>query len=387
MSNSTSCKIDIGRLEGKENWSTWKCKVLLLLRRNPGCLDAIEGKLKVPVDPKAEAPADVKLKYQNDLEKYNAIDSIAMLILMSNMSDVTLQKVMRLPNAKLVWDELHNLFDGTSEDKCYNLCYSFFSYKKDPTHDMSAHLSKLKNIWHELNEELKTDKEERDLPNILLICKILETLSDDSYFSFKSSWMLMSKSERKIENLTAQICAYERSLGNKEENMEALVLQKNKPKVAKKCNYCGLFGHQVKKCRKWISDGKPAKSAPSLCQANNLTLALMQVTTNEALNVINKDLDNWYVDNGATSHVTCRNDIFSSFENFNNNHTVITANGSSTQAVGKGTVEIIANIGGQQQQIRLHDVWYVPSIRKNLFSVLAAQDRLEKSVFVSESAS
>ncbi|XP_073957121.1 uncharacterized protein [Choristoneura fumiferana] len=178
--SSTSCKIDIGRLEGKENWSTWRCKVLLLLRGTPGGLDAINGNLKPPTHPDAAANPAAMASYQQALQDYNEKDSAAMLILMANMSDVTLQKVMRLTSAKQIWDELHTLFDGTSEDKSYNLCYSFFSYRKDPLHDMSMHISKLKNIWHELKVELQKDEAKYDLPDILIICKILETLPDDS---------------------------------------------------------------------------------------------------------------------------------------------------------------------------------------------------------------
>ncbi|CAK1554982.1 unnamed protein product [Leptosia nina] len=225
---STSCKIDIGRLEGKENWSTWRCKVLLLLRGTPGGLDAISGNLKPPTYPEADGTsADQTIalnKYHKALQDYNEKDSTAMLMLLANMSDNTLRKVMRLTSAKQIWDELHTLFDGTSEDKSYNLCYSFFSYKKDPLHDMSMHISKLKNIWHELKVELQKDDSKYNLPEILLICKILETLPDDSYFPFKSSWMLMSKKDRNIENVTAQICCYERSLMNKEEETETQAL-------------------------------------------------------------------------------------------------------------------------------------------------------------------
>ncbi|CAK1554981.1 unnamed protein product [Leptosia nina] len=63
---------------------------------------------------------------------------------------------------------------------------------------------------------------------------------------------------------------------------------------------------------------------------------------------------------------------------------VTTANGSTTEAIGKGTVELIADVHGRQEHITLCDVWYVPAIRRNLFSVLAAQDKLQNSVFTSE---
>jgi hypothetical protein len=70
-----------------------------------------------------------------------------------------------------------------------------------------------------------------------------------------------------IENLTTQLCAYERALASKNENddqapessAEALLVHKIKQLYKKrnrsfKCNYCGEEGHGVKKCSKWHAD-------------------------------------------------------------------------------------------------------------------------------------
>lgn len=62
---------------------------------------------------------------------------------------------------------------------------------------------------------IKKDKQTKcKLPELLLICKILNTLPEE-YFSFKSSWMLTSKAHRTIENFTNQLCAFESTLVNK----------------------------------------------------------------------------------------------------------------------------------------------------------------------------
>jgi hypothetical protein len=103
------------------------------------------------------------------------------------------------------------LFDGVSEDKVYNLCLQFFGFKRNPEVDIASHISKLKTLWSELKQEMMKDEANLELPDLFLICKILGTLPDD-YFSFKSSWMLMSKSDRTVDNLTNQLCAYERAL-------------------------------------------------------------------------------------------------------------------------------------------------------------------------------
>ncbi|CAH2103701.1 unnamed protein product [Euphydryas editha] len=307
---SPSCKIDIGHLEGAKNWSTWKFKATLLLRGMPGGLDAVNGTLQKPEKPTKD---DEISKYNTALDYYNKVDSSALLLLTANMSDETLQKIMRFNSSKEVWDELHRLFDGTSEDKSYALCMEFFGYSKDPSHDITTHVSKIKTIWTDLKAELmKIDKSE--LPDILLICKILDTLPE-AYFSFKSSWMMMSMTDKTVENLTTQLCAYERSLSIKNEgSAEALALQNNN-KAKKKCGYCGKVGHKVRQCNKWKADGKPAK--PDNKQTpSNLNLMLLTVTTDVNSMLTNYDTGNWFVDNGATSHVTCRKEFFSTFEHF-----------------------------------------------------------------------
>lgn len=131
----------------------------------------------------------------------------------TNMNDETLKKMMRFNTPREVWQELHRLFDGSCEDKSYDLCMKFFRAKRDPSDDVASHMSKLKNIWNDLNIEIVKDKS-NELSELLPVCKILDTLSEE-YFAFRSSWLLMSKTERTVENLTTHLCAYKRALSNK----------------------------------------------------------------------------------------------------------------------------------------------------------------------------
>lgn len=74
------------------------------------------------------------------------------------------------------------------------------------------------------------------------------------------------------------------------------------------------------------------------------------------------DKTNWYVDNGATSHVTNSGDFFESFEHFKNLHTVTAANGQTIEAIGVGNIRAEANVNGKIEHILLKDIWYVPKI-------------------------
>lgn len=393
-----AAKIQVGELH-TTNWATWKFKVLIALR-GLRLLDVVEGKLMSP-----EKPTELvekldpvqQRKYEEDLQKYLSADSAALLLITTNLSQENCEKVLRYTTAREVWQELHRLYDGTSESKTYDLCMKFFSYSMQSGGEVSTHVSKLKNIWTELTRELKKEHLKENLPDLFLICKILDILPEE-YFSFKSSWMMMSKEDRTVENLTTQLCNHERALSlscKNEEKIEALVMrgnrvtktnQKSKAKViasTDKCHYCGVIGHRVKGCSKWITDGRPPKSKPTSKSREDPSTSV----NNVELMIVNPnataDRDHWFVDNGATSHVTNRKDLYQTFEEFNTSHTVTTANGDTINAVGKGTVIVEADVKGRKVKNSLYDVWYVPSIQKNLFSVLSAQDKLDNSLFMS----
>lgn len=403
-------KLQVGLFDGK-NWSTWKYKICILLRSIPKALDVVEGNLQMPKELNPGATEQEKARYDLDVANFTKADSMALIVMTTNMTEETLQKVMRFSKAREVWLELHKLYDGVSEDKAYNICLEFFSYKRDSTDDISSYLSKLKNLWNDLKLEISKDTQSNcNLPELFLICKILDTLPEE-FFSFKSSWMLMGKSERTIDTLTTQLCAYEKALNarNVQNCSEALVvksgrkindhaLSKNsgvkdsKHKKSLVCHYCKQSGHKVRQCNKWKADGRPAKPSN---QISNFSKSeggdsgkIMGLMTFSEVNFTEGSDENcWYVDNGATNHVTFKEDLFQTFKPFVDSGVMKTANGESICALGKGTVEVEAAVNGKWMKHKLLDVWYVPSIKKNLFSVLATQDLHLKSELISRTES
>ena len=93
--------------------------------------------------------------------------------------------------------------------------------------------------------------------------------------------------------------------------------------------------------------------------------------------------EEWFIDNGASKHVTNSNHYFIDFEKFEIPHNITVANGKGLQAIGKGTIKILTTVNGNSQVRCLKNVWYVPEIGKNLFSVLAAQNKNQNSIFES----
>ena len=87
--------------------------------------------------------------------------------------------------------------------------------------------AKLKSLWSELNNGLKS-RNEQPLPELLLVCKTMQILPDQ-FENIKSSWMLLTKNEeRSFDEMTNQLCMYERNFRKFEDNkekQEALVVK------------------------------------------------------------------------------------------------------------------------------------------------------------------
>lgn len=122
----------------------------ILLKSVPSALDVVEGRL---TDEKSEA-CQTGATSVVTVSEFTKADSSALFLITNNMTQDMLRKVMGFTSARDIWLELHRLFDGTSEDKTFQQCMTFFSMKKESTDDVSTHQSKLKNIWSTLNKEL-----------------------------------------------------------------------------------------------------------------------------------------------------------------------------------------------------------------------------------------
>ncbi|GFW45990.1 retrovirus-related Pol polyprotein from transposon TNT 1-94 [Trichonephila clavipes] len=94
-------------------------------------------------------------------------------------------------------------------------------------------------------------------------------------------------------------------------------------------------------------------------------------------------LTSYWIDNGATRHVANCYTYFVDFIKFDSPCGIKSAGNETLAALEKGTIKVKSTINGKCQEVVLKDVWYVPKINRNLFSVLAAQDRNPNSEFVS----
>nr|KAJ0190415.1 hypothetical protein LSAT_V11C800399240 [Lactuca sativa] len=84
----------------------------------------------------------------------------------------------------------------------------------------------------------------------------------------------------------------------------------------------------------------------------------------------NKQQSSWIIDSGATDHICCDQNLFSSIHTFSHSHFISLPNGQSIPVTKSGKVPIHENI-------ILNDVLYAPQFKNNLISVTKVTSRLK----------
>ena len=80
----------------------------------------------------------------------------------------------------------------------------------------------------------------------------------------------------------------------------------------------------------------------------------------------------WYIDSGASSHMTGDRDMFTDMSEIELELEVVLRDDIVVRAVGRGTVHFERE---SMQPMFLRDVLYVPELKKNLVSVSMIEDR------------
>lgn len=171
----------------------------------------------------------------------------------------------------------------------------------------------MKNLWIYVNNGLRL-RNENELPELLLVCKILFILSTH-YENFRVSWMLLTKDNAKtLDELVVQLCTrtFDRNsmssstATERKEKVEALVVghrissDKNKFRRKGNCHYCGNENHWIRECAKWIRDGEPPRkkeepknSVNNVADESNIALTSSCNELNNVLTVETNEKDWW----------------------------------------------------------------------------------------------
>src|SRR6266404_1050304 len=144
------------------------------------------------------------------------------------------------------------------------------------------------------------------------------------------------------------------------------------------CEYCRKKGHNAERCYNRIAD-EAAENDTGNASGNvarnekqNISLVCVQsglVTSSKTVD------DDWYLDTGASQHITNNPNKFFKYELFKKPKFVRVGSGKKLQVHGPGDLQVDIHVNGRWNAAMLSNVWYVKGFSNNLFSVQSTLQR------------
>ena len=371
------------------NYQSWKYNMKLVLMER-GLWGFIQ---ETEVEPDSTAQASAVNTYR--LRSDKAYSLIAL-----NVSKSLQVHISSITDPRLAWETLRKQFEFVSIAQVVRLNRRFYAATLEEGADLLEHLTRMTS----LAEQLKELKEEITPTKFATV--ILGSLPE-SYDGFISSlnardagdldWenikgLLMEEDMKRREKIDKQRSSSNDALftnkgfsGNKGRNNR----QNSKPKFHKgfrnvngnardgsvenkgpQCYSCHRFGHIAKYCllnkksgqSNIAADSDEKKTEEQLCEFRDIALAS---TVNFG------PCSEWFIDSGATKHMTFQRNLLSEYREFNGPTKIYLGDDRIISAIGEGKVKLECHDGKNPYILTLQKVLFVPELTKNLLSVPA----------------
>jgi transposase InsO family protein len=374
------------------SWGSWGLKTENCARKLMGIVDG-----------------SLTREMSEDEDEWVDKDAACQSMIVSAIDIKLMRRLMTCRSANQMWRKLITIHEQNATENLQLLQQKFYELRMQPNSDVIDHISAVEQMANQLCD-LGEPISER-----AVMTKIICTLPP-KFRHLSAAWDSVPPNQQTIESLTLRLLKEEslnRMQGEMEEEGDRAFLasrgsssgsgKKNlSPEEKKKraeriselkkktrCNKCGKRGHWANECPDGKKESKPEKSERSAAaqkgdeksEANTVSSddhdddssAFMAYVGHGSENSLE---DAWYLDGGATDHMTDKLEWFSNFTEIPKGRwPVMIADNRKLWARGFGDirVECLTDWGRETRTIR--KVLYVPELRKNLFSVGQAADR------------
>ena len=279
-------------------------------------------------------------------------------------------------SGKEAWDNLEKHFEVKSLSRKIFYRRKLYSARMEKGTNMLSHVNYIKTLSEHL-EAVDDAVAEKDLVIILIsslpedynyLITALETIAEE-----KLTWdyvrdklihefdKMKSGSAGIVNESTCHDALFSK---NYSEQRKSLDLKKVK------CFYCKKKGHFAKDCFKKKAD---AKKAPQHESANRVESIQVSGVENPEIALaacgIPSKQNDWWIDSGASQHMTPDKKGLSDYQSFRNPLQVKLADNSVLLSYGKGNLHLSVFDGTEKVNITLSDVLFVPKIQNKLLSL------------------
>lgn len=382
--------VRVDKLQKGDEWPAWKFEICVLLRAAE-VMDVVSGKNKKPERGTSQSQGD----HDAALLKWHKSDNKAQRIIVTALGKLPKVHVLNCDTANSMWTKLESVYEKKSRATIHFTTQKFFNFTKEPEDDIATFISKLQAVVKQMSDLGET------ISDSMVMTKILSALPEELNH-FPSAWESTAENLQTIDNLTARLVMEEARVERKQESeahevSEAFVARnfhkknfRNSSFKPGKCHICKQSGHWKNECpAKSKSTEKQSSATSSKRNSRDPADACLAFKTgsyfgrpaahlslSEALTATyRKNSDDWFLDSGASDHMSYRFEWFVDYRPFDKDLPVRIGNGSYIFAKGIGTIDILAYDNNKWCTKHLTDVLYVPEIHLNLFSQGKALDK------------
>lgn len=352
MANYTDLRLAASKLSN-ENYQTWKFKVEMLLTRDDLweviSADRPEGEDQQWIKKDKQARATISLLVEDD----------------------QLIHIRQESTAKDMWTALQRVHEGSSLNSKLFLLRKLYQMRFNKGKTMQEHISALLEITIQLRsmgEEIKSNH----------IVAILLCSLPDTYSALINALEMRPEAEITLDFVKNRLIEeYQRRKELAECNTEsdtekALKMADTKPhtRETRVCFRCKKVGHLKKDCTIWMTEQhRPPERLHKQRVKATLTDTGAHNWNGTFKATVTQLSEKWYVDSGATSHMTNNKDFFTELD-LSHKETIYLADGTNIIAEGKGNGKFLCSKGnGSYAEIPVTDVLYVPKLEGALLSV------------------
>lgn len=383
---ASESKSTIEKLNGT-NYASWSYQMKMTL---------MEADLWSVIEPGEEEPAENPTEIQK--KQYITRQGRAHAKIALAICDEQQMHIRNKASAKEVWDELQKLYaPRDSKFRTVQLRRQLYSHKMSDSGSMENYLGQINRTVGDLSS-VGDVIDDSDIAMVILC-----GLSSD-YDNVASNLCSLPADEFKSATVKMRLLAEDARRRDSSESKEAALMAFNKRKPWKnkptqgskqetsKGKQSGDSVEKRQKQRKFVcyhcqQSGHIAKFCPERekKKGNNANANVVALSVSCGSAKVNSDC--WIIDSGATHHMTPNEGYFSKLDR-NVKEEIILADGSTTPALGRGTVNVkIRNGLSRIEKFRAENTLLAPGLDHGILSVRTLIENEKKIIFDEEGCS